>query len=200
MDEGPRRTRSHNQQQVARRQWRRLFFDASEWKGDSKAARQSEVLGRTMAKGRTRLDRCSRRSRLPVRCSTWERHFGRHSSLQRGQLAVGKKLSTAGTAIVGGDGGSYTSDESPRRSREVANPHTWPVCAKIAKIRRGEREPTQNSALGVGYQPTQTNAGDWRDPGAKPAGLDEEDTAIFYGDEAVRSSACLLYTSPSPRD
>ena len=30
-----------------------------------------------------------------------------------------------------------TSDESPRRSRKVASPHTWPVCAKIAKIRGG---------------------------------------------------------------
>ena len=92
-----------------------------------------------------------------------------------------KKISTAGMAIVGGDGGSYTSDESPRRSREVVNPHTWRVCAKIAKIRRGEREPTQNYALGVGYQPTQTNTGDWRGPGAKPAGPDEEDTAISSG-------------------
>ena len=34
------------------------------------------------------------------------------------------KFSTAGTAIVGGDSGSYTSDESARRSREVVNPHT----------------------------------------------------------------------------
>ena len=143
-------------------------------------------------------------------CSTWEEHAGRHSWLQRGllpspcrprkvrqkpkrkQCRRQEKFSTARMAIVGGDGGSYTSDESPRRSREFVNPHTWPVCAKIAKIRRGEREPAQNSALGVGYQPTQTNTGDWRGPGAKPADPDEEDTAIFHG--------CLLYTSPSPRD
>ena len=66
----------------------------------------------------------------------------------RSESSVGgrKIFSTAGTAIVGGDGGSYTSDESPRRSREVVSPHTWPVCAKVAKIRRGERESTQSSA------------------------------------------------------
>ena len=63
---------------------------------------------------------------------------------------------------------------------------------KIAKIRRGEREPTQNSALGVGYQPTQTNIGDWRGTCAKPAGPDEENTTIFHGDEATRSSAVMF--------
>ena len=172
MDEGPRRARSHNQQKVARRQWRRLFFGGSEWKCGPKAARQSEAPGRPVAKGRTRPEQWSRRSRLPVGCSTWEEHAGRHSSLQHGLLPSPchprrvrqkpkrkhcrrkEKFSAAGTAIVGGDGGSYTSDESPRRSREVVNSHTWPVCAKIAKIRRDEREPTQKSALGVGYQPT----------------------------------------------
>ena len=39
----------------------------------------------------------------------------------------------------------------PRRSRKVVNPHTWPVCAKIAKIGAGEREPTQDSAFGAGH-------------------------------------------------
>ena len=65
-----------------------------------------------------------------------------------------KKISTDGTAIGGGDGGTYTSDESPRMNREVVNPHAWPVRAKIAKIRRAEREPTRNSALGAGHQLT----------------------------------------------
>ena len=37
----------------------------------------------------------------------------------------------AGTAIDGGDGGRYMSDEPPRRSRKVVNPHTWPMRAKI---------------------------------------------------------------------
>ena len=44
----------------------------------------------------------------------------------------------------------------------------------------------------MGYHPTQTNTGDWRGPGAKPAGPDEEDTTIFHGDEAVRSSAVVF--------
>ena len=105
---------------------------------------------------------------------------------------AGKKISTAGTAIVGDDGGSYRSDEFPRSSRVVVNSHTWPVRAKIAKIRRGERQPTQNSARGVGYQPTQTNTRDWRGPGAKSAGPDEEDTAIIHGDEVARSSAVVF--------
>ena len=85
------------------------------------------------------------------------RGYGKNRS--EGGVGGGKKISTAGTAIVGGDGGSCTSDESPRRSRDVVNPHTWPVRVKIAKIRGGERESTQNSMLGVGYQPAQTNTG-----------------------------------------
>ena len=111
------------------------------------------------------------------------REYGKN----RSESSVGgsKKISTAGTAIVGGDGGSYTSDESPRRSREIVNPHMWFVCAKVAQIRRGEREPTQNSTLGVGYQPIETNTGDRRGTGAKSAGPDEEDTAIFHGGEAT---------------
>ena len=120
----------------------------------------------------------------------------------RTESSVGgrKIFSTAGSAIVGGDGGSYTSDEFPIRSREVVNLHTWLVCAKIAKIRRGEREPTQNSALGVGYQPTQTNTGDRRGPGAKPAGPDEEDTAIFHEDKAARSVRSCFVADSGNRD
>ena len=44
----------------------------------------------------------------------------------------------------------------------------------------------------MGHQPTQTNTGDGRGTGAKPAGPDEEDTAIFRGDEAARSSAVVF--------
>ena len=101
-------------------------------------------------------------------------------------------MSTAETAIDGGDGRRCTSDASPRRSREVANPHTWPVRAKIARIRRGEREPTQNSALGAGHQPTQANTGGRRGTSAKPAGLDEEDTVIIHGGEAARCTAVVF--------
>ena len=57
------------------------------------------------------------------------------------------------SSVGGGDGGSHTSYESPRRSREVVNLHTLPVCTKIAKIRRGEREPTQTALSGWGTIP-----------------------------------------------
>ena len=72
----------------------------------------------------------------------------------------GRNCSAAGTAIDGGDGGRFTNDESPKRGRKVVDPHAWSVRAKIAKIRRGEKEPTQNRVLGVGHQPTQANTGD----------------------------------------
>ena len=48
----------------------------------------------------------------------------------------------------------------------------------------------------MGYQPTRTNIGDWIGAGAKPAGPDEEDTAIFHGDEAARSSAVVFRGRP----
>ena len=113
----------------------------------------------------------------------------------RSESSVGsrKKIFTAGTEIVGRDGASHTSDDSPRRRREVVNLDTWPMCAKIAEIiLRGEREPTQIRALGVGYKPPQTNTGDWRGTGAKPAGPDGEDTVIVDGDEAARSCAVVF--------
>ena len=56
----------------------------------------------------------------------------------------------AGSAIDGGDGCRNTSDESPRRSRKVVNPHMWPVCAKITIIGGDEREPTQKQHLPCG--------------------------------------------------
>ena len=113
---------------------------------------------------------------------------------KRDESSVGGRniFSTAGTAIVGGGGGSYTTDESPRRIREVVNPHTGPVCAKIANIGRGGREPTSNNALGVGYQPTQTNIGDRRGTGAEPAGPDEDDTAIVRREEAARPNLVVV--------
>ena len=51
----------------------------------------------------------------------------------RSESDVGDRniLSAAGTAVGGSDGGRYMNDKSPRRSTEVANPHTWPVRAKI---------------------------------------------------------------------
>ena len=57
----------------------------------------------------------------------------------------------AGAAIDGGDGCRNTSDESPRGSKKVVNPHTWPACAKIAIIGGDEWEPTQDSTFGAGH-------------------------------------------------
>ena len=84
-------------------------------------------------------------------------------------------------------GATNLPEGAERRSILIRGP-----CAKIAKIRGGEREPTQNSALGVGYQPTQANTGVPRGTGAKPAVPDEEDTAIFHGGEAARPSAVVF--------
>ena len=99
----------------------------------------------------------------------------------------------AGMAIVGGDGSKYTSDESPRRSRAVVSPYTWPLRVKIAKIHSGEREPTQNSVLGAGHLPTEANTGVRRGTGAKLAAPDEEDYAtIFRGSEAARSTTVMF--------
>ena len=68
------------------------------------------------------------------------------------RIVVGCRQSppAAGAAIEGVDGCRNTSDESPRRSRKVANPHLWPVCAN-AIISGGEREPTQDSTFRAGH-------------------------------------------------
>ena len=63
---------------------------------------------------------------------------------------IGNRKNPPGTAIAGGDGGRNTSDGTPRRSRKVVNPHTWPVCAKIARF-GGERESTQDSTFSAGH-------------------------------------------------
>ena len=118
----------------------------------------------------------------------------RRRGKKRSNSGVGgrKKISPAGTAIDGGDGGRHTIDESPRWSREVVNPYVWPVGAKIAEIRGRESKPTQNSVLGAGHQPTQVNTRGRRGTSAKPAGPDEEDTAIIHGVEAARSTAVVF--------
>ena len=61
----------------------------------------------------------------------------------RSEIVVGCRQSppAAGVAIDGGDGCRNTSDECFRKSRKVVNPHTWPVCAKIAEIAGGESTP-----------------------------------------------------------
>ena len=85
------------------------------------------------------------------------RKYGKNQS----ECDVGgrKDCPAAGAAIDGGDGCRHTSDQSPRRSRTVVNLRAWPVRAKIAEIRTGEREPTKNSTVGVGHQFTQDDTG-----------------------------------------
>ena len=39
-------------------------------------------------------------------------------------------------------------------SRKAVNPYTWLVCAKIVKIIIGKGEPTQDSMLSAGHEPT----------------------------------------------
>ena len=70
--------------------------------------------------------------------------------------------------IDGGDGRRHTSDETPRRSRKVVNPHRWPVCAKIAAIGGGEREPIQDSIFGTGHYPTKPKPGIGEDGVLRP--------------------------------
>ena len=106
--------------------------------GHRRARRGRGGLGR--ARG---LDRVSPLCRIPLKESA-----GRRPSRQQGllrspcrprwvrrrpkRIVVGcrQSLPAAGAAIKGGDGCRNTSDESPRRSRKVVNPHMWPVCAK----------------------------------------------------------------------
>ena len=106
--------------------------------------------------------------------------------------AAGKKYPRPGRRSTVVTVEDTQATRSPKKIREVVNPHTWFVRAKIAKIRRGERETTQNSDLGAEHQPTQANIGGRRRTYAKPAGPDEEDTAIFHAGEAARSTAVVF--------
>ena len=77
---------------------------------------------------------------------------------KRSEIIVGCRRSpcVAGIAIDGGGGCRNTSGKSPRSSRKVVNPHTWPVSAKLTKIGGGEREPTRGGrggTVGAGHQP-----------------------------------------------
>ena len=60
----------------------------------------------------------------------------RGSGKNRREIGVGgrQNCSDAGTAIDGSNGGRYTSDAFPRRSRNVVNPNTWSVHTKIANV------------------------------------------------------------------
>ena len=79
----------------------------------------------------------------------------RQTTLPFGAASFHRNRTAAGTAFGSGDGGSNTSDASPRGSRKAVNPYTWLVCAKIVKRGRGEREPTQGSMFNAGHEPTQ---------------------------------------------
>ena len=80
----------------------------------------------------------------------------------RNESSVGSrnKISTAGTAIVGDDGGSYTSDESPRRRRKVVNLHTWPVCANNSGTsEEAKGSPPKTALSGRGTSPLEPTPG-----------------------------------------
>ena len=74
------------------------------------------------------------------------------------RIVVGCRQSppAAGAAIDGGDGCRNTSDESPRRSRKVVNPHMWPVCAKFAIISGVKGSPPKTALSVRGTRPPKT--------------------------------------------
>ena len=72
-------------------------------------------------------------------------------------LAVGEEKNKLGRqSTVAKEAG--TRDESPQRSRKVVNPHTWPVCAKIAKT-RGGGSPPRTAQSGQGTRPLKPTLG-----------------------------------------
>ena len=83
------------------------------------------------------------------RCNGHDKHG---SDEVAGSLHAGSE-NPAGTSWKDGSGG--TSDEFSINSMEVVKPHSWPVFAKIGKIRLGERDPTQTDALAGEREPTQ---------------------------------------------
>ena len=115
--------------------------------------------------------------------------IGQTTTEAKAVLAVGGKTKQARTAIDGDGGSRCTSDESPRRSRKVVDPHTWPVCAKIAKIakiRTGRRQTTQDGAFEGGAPAHSSRRRESVKSECEPAGSDEEDTAVLdRGDAAT---------------
>ena len=69
------------------------------------------------------------------------------------------KISAAGTGIDGGDGGRYTSDEAPRKSAEVVNPHKWPCARKSRKSEEGKGSPSETTLSGRGISPSKPTPG-----------------------------------------
>ena len=69
------------------------------------------------------------------------------------------KISAAGTGIDGGDGGRYTSDEAPRKSAEVVNPHKWPCARKSRKSEEWKGSPSETTLSGRGISPSKPTPG-----------------------------------------
>ena len=67
------------------------------------------------------------------------------------------------------------------------------VCPNIVKTRRAGRQPTPNSNIGAGHQPTLADAGNRPRVTAKPAGSGKEDTTpVFSRGEAARPTAIVF--------
>ena len=98
----------------------------------------------------------------------------------------------AEAVITGADDSSNAGDESSGGSRKIVNPHTWPVCAKIADIRGGQGESTGNGVFGQGHQPTQATAGSQCGGGEQAASPDEAYGVIVYRGEGARIAAVVL--------
>ena len=187
MVEGPSRTQSHSQQQGVHCQLLLMYAGACEWRCGPKTASPSGAPESQARQGRARSARWSGRSRSPVWNSLKKESAGRRSSLQPGLLRspcrprwvrlkskrkrcrLQVNPPAAGAAIDGGDGGRNTGGETPRRSKKVVNPHTWPVCAKIAKLGGGEREPTQVNTFST--SPPKADTRDRRGGSAEPQAL-----------------------------
>ena len=66
------------------------------------------------------------------------------------------------------------------------------MCANITKISEGKGEPTQDSAIWLGHQPTHHNAGDRCVRGEQTESLDEVYGFIVDRSETARTSAVVL--------
>lgn len=85
-----------------------------------------------------------------------------------------------------------TSDESPRRSRRVANPNRWPACAQSAKLRIHENEPNQTGPIGSAQKATENDAGNQRKLNAQTAAPDDVYDPIVHGGESATTAAVVL--------
>ena len=74
------------------------------------------------------------------------------------------------------------------------------MCAKIAKVRIGKKQPTQDGAFGAGHQPTQADTGSRRRASAKPAGSDEEYITVLNGVRLLDPLRSCSVTGSGKRD